>query len=71
MKKIGRIVRIIITDINELASFALEVSVPIRTHNDVNRKYDTISRMPYSKISTGSKLIVILNGIALYFCATK
>ena len=54
MKKIGRIVRIIITDMNELASFALEVSVPIKTHNDVNRKYDIISRTPYSKRSTGT-----------------
>ena len=71
IKKIGSIVRMIITDMNELASFALDVSVPIKTQSDVNRKYDMRSKIPYSTTRIGSRFSEILNGMALYFWAMK
>ncbi len=38
IKKIGKMVRIIMTDMNELASLALDDMVPITTQSDVKRK---------------------------------
>ena len=64
MKKSGKIVRIIITLENELASFAVGETAPIATQNAVNKKYDAMSKTAYCAILNASNCNAMSNGSA-------